>query len=207
LSSPGSFIRCSFQARRIEISTGTDTDNADAVSVNGIGKKKDDRFLKLLNEKGAEVFPSTIQFIKKLKEKGIKTAIASSSRNCQLVLRKTGTEYLFDVRVDGIGKTSTFLATTLFIHTFTLVSKALGLKGKPNPDIFLSCCKLLGVSAEESVVVEDAVQGVQAGQAGKFGLVLGIDRAKGKNRTRKLLRYKLKSETIPILLPFMISST
>src|SRR5690606_2453262 len=53
----------------------------------------------------------------------------------------------------------------------------LGLRGKPEPDIFLACLQLLGDQRPEAALVaEDAVAGVEAGRAGRFGLVLGVDR-------------------------------
>ena len=52
----------------------------------------------------------------------------------------------------------------------------LGLAGKPAPDTFLEGARRLGVEPARAVVVEDAVSGVQAGRAGGFGLVIGVDR-------------------------------
>jgi beta-phosphoglucomutase-like phosphatase (HAD superfamily) len=50
------------------------------------------------------------------------------------------------------------------------------LKGKPAPDTFLAAAKELGVEPSEAVVFEDALAGVEAGRAGKFGFVVGVDR-------------------------------
>ncbi|HSK97183.1 MAG TPA: HAD-IA family hydrolase [Euzebyales bacterium] len=48
--------------------------------------------------------------------------------------------------------------------------------GKPAPDTFLAAASDLGAVPARSVVVEDAISGVQAGRAGGFGLVIGVDR-------------------------------
>jgi HAD superfamily hydrolase (TIGR01509 family) len=93
-----------------------------------------------------------------LKRAGVRIGVASSSKNCRPVLEKAGLIDLFETRVDGV------------------VSAELGLKGKPEPDIFTTACDNLGVAYQRAVVVEDAVSGVQAGRRGNFGLVLGIAR-------------------------------
>jgi trehalose/maltose hydrolase-like predicted phosphorylase len=92
----------------------------------------------------------------------VKTAVVTSSRNGHEVLRAAGIEDLFDVRFDGID------------------AEALGLEGKPNPAPFLKCAELLGVPPGRTVVIEDAVAGVEAGRRGGFGLIVGVDR--GGNR-------------------------
>ena len=90
---------------------------------------------------------------------GLKTAVVSASRNCETVLEMAGLTQLFDVRVDGRSVAE------------------LGLAGKPAPDSFLRAAQQLDVEPRHCVVIEDAVAGVAAGRAGRFGLVVGIDRA------------------------------
>ena len=96
--------------------------------------------------------------MKNLKANGVHIGVASSSKNCQLILQKTNLEDLFETRVDGV------------------VSAEMGLKGKPEGDIFVTACQNVGCTPDRAVVVEDAVSGVQAGKNGKFGLVLGVAR-------------------------------
>ena len=96
--------------------------------------------------------------IHELLEKGIKVGVATSSKNCVRILEKAKLTHLFETRVDGI------------------VSAEMGLKGKPEPDIFTTASDNLGVKYSRAVVVEDAVSGVQAGSKGKFGLTLGVAR-------------------------------
>jgi alpha,alpha-trehalose phosphorylase len=107
---------------------------------------------------GVEVFPGSVAWVRELREAGIKTAVVSSSRNCAAVLGYAGISDLFDTRVDG--------DTTLELH----------LSGKPAPDGFLEGARRLGVAPGRAVVVEDALAGVEAGRAGAFGLVIGVDR-------------------------------
>jgi beta-phosphoglucomutase-like phosphatase (HAD superfamily) len=59
------------------------------------------------------------------------------------------------------------------------VAAAAGLPGKPAPDTYLHAAALLGLDAPACAVVEDAHSGVQAGRAGGFGLVVGVDRGAG----------------------------
>jgi alpha,alpha-trehalose phosphorylase len=102
-----------------------------------------------------------------LKDRGIKTGVVSSSNNCAAVLREAKIESLFDIRVDG--ETASDLA----------------LSGKPEPDMFLEAARQLGVEPRRSIVVEDAIAGVQAGKKGGFGLVIGIARAGNFDELRK----------------------
>ena len=104
------------------------------------------------------VYDSTIKLIKELLESGVRVGVATSSKNCVLILKKAGITNLFETRVDGV------------------VSAEMGLKGKPEPDIFTAASDNLGVKYHRAVVVEDAVSGVQAGFKGHFGLVIGVAR-------------------------------
>jgi len=51
-----------------------------------------------------------------------------------------------------------------------------GLRGKPAPDTFVAAARRLGVEPAAAAVFEDALAGVEAGRAGRFGLVVGVDR-------------------------------
>ena len=112
----------------------------------------------MLEEEGVGVYDSTIKLIKELLGRGVKVGVATSSKNCAPILEKAGIAGLFETRVDGV------------------VSAGLGLKGKPEPDIFTTASDNLGVKHHRAIVVEDAVSGVQAGRKGNFGLVIGVAR-------------------------------
>jgi len=151
-------VKSFLESRGIVIPYGHPSDEPDLETICGLGNKKNKLFVEVLNREGVEVFPSTLDLIKKSKSRGIKVAIVSSSKNCQAVLKIAGIENLFDARVDGV------------------VSVSMGLKGKPNLDIFTKSAELLASDISRSVVVEDSIAGVEAGKTGNFGMVIGIDR-------------------------------
>lgn len=151
-------VRSFLLSREIQLSNGDPTDEPGQETVCGLGNRKDRLFTDILVQKGVEVFESTVRLVRQLKASGVRCGVASSSKNCQRVLEIAAIDDLFEARVDGV------------------VSAELGLKGKPAPDIFLKCAELLRATPRRTVVVEDALSGVQAGRAGRFGLVIGIDR-------------------------------
>lgn len=146
------------QARGIELPWGEPRDPPGGETVCGLGNRKNVLFGEVLEREGAEVYEHAIAFVRELGPAGFKTAIVSSSKNCASILTSVGALDLFDVRVDGT-------------H-----AESWGLRGKPAPDIFLAAAKALRVEPQRTVVVEDALAGVAAGRAGKFGLVVGVDR-------------------------------
>lgn len=151
-------VQSFLEHRGIGIPFGDPSDPPDAETVCGLGNRKNQVFNEVLEHDGVEVYPSTVELIHQLIAKNIRVGVASSSKNCEGVLKAAGLLDLFETRVDGV------------------VSAEIGLEGKPAPDIFLTACKNLWSTPDEAVVVEDAVSGVQAGRAGNFGLVLGIAR-------------------------------
>ena len=154
------------ESRGIEIPEGDPDDDPGEETICGLGNRKNIMFNEVLDEKGVEVYETSVSLIHELKDAGVRIGVASSSKNCKPVLEKAGLLDLFETRVDGV------------------VSAEIGLKGKPEPDIFTTACDSLGVEYHRSVVVEDAVSGVQAGKKGNFGLVLGVAR---EENTRELL--------------------
>ncbi len=146
------------KSRGIKLPLGDAADAPEADTVCGLGNRKNEAFNEVIEKDGVEVFPATVTLINTLKRAGIKLGVASSSMNCKQVLEAVNLHKIFGVCVDG-----TVLAEK-------------GLQGKPEPDIFTTTCKILGILPAKSIVVEDAVSGVRAGAKGKFGLVLGIAR-------------------------------
>ena len=151
-------VRSFLGSRGIELPEGRPEDPAGAETIHGLGNLKNEDFLEQIKEHGAEVYESTVDLIHSVKKHGLKTAIISSSKSCAMILDAVNLSDLFDVRVDGVD------------------SEILGIPGKPAPDIFLEAARQLKVKPERAVVIEDAISGVQAGRAGKFGLVIGIAR-------------------------------
>jgi beta-phosphoglucomutase family hydrolase len=145
-------------SRGIEIPLGDISDPPELETIYGLGNRKNEIFNHIIAGGNFRVFTSTVEFIHQCRKTGIRVGVASSSKNCGTVLEAAELLDLFETRVDGIE------------------SARLGLKGKPEPDIFTTACQNLGVTIERTVIVEDAVSGVQAGRKGNFGLVLGIAR-------------------------------
>lgn len=150
-------VRSFLSSRGIELPAGTPDDPPGTSTAWGLGNEKNRYFREALEKQGAEVDEQTVAFIRRLRECGIKTAVASSSKNCDPILATAGLKHLFEDCVDGI------------------VSETLQLSGKPAPDIFIKAAELLGLVPSECLVVEDASVGVEAGRRGGFGLVIGID--------------------------------
>ncbi|MCK5067069.1 MAG: beta-phosphoglucomutase family hydrolase [Bacteroidales bacterium] len=146
------------ESRNIDIPFGDPSDDPGLETVCGLGNRKNIMFNQVLDEDGVEVYESSVEMLKGLKEAGVRIGVASSSKNCKQVLETAGLLDYFETRVDGV------------------VSAEIGLQGKPEPDIFTTACDNLGVEYHRSVVVEDAVSGVQAGRKGNFGLTLGLAR-------------------------------
>jgi HAD superfamily hydrolase (TIGR01509 family) len=149
-----SFLR----SRGIKLPYGDPSDPPDKETICGLGNRKNYLFNQLITQEEIEVFSTTVNLIKELKKADIRVGVASSSKNAKNVMDSAGLSHLFETRVDGV------------------VSAELNLKGKPEPDIFTTACKNLAVPYDRTVIVEDAVSGVQAGANGNFGLVLGVAR-------------------------------
>jgi len=160
-------VQSFLEHRGIGIPFGDPSDSPEMETVCGLGNRKNQVFNEVLERDGVKEYPTTVALIKELLALGIKVGVASSSKNCKVVLEAAGILNLFETRVDGI------------------VSAEIGLNGKPEPDIFTTAADNLGVSYDRAVVVEDAVSGVQAGKKGNFGLVLGLAREGNQKELRQ----------------------
>ena len=146
------------ESRGIELPAGQESDPPGTPTVWGLGNKKNELILKVIERDGVQAYEGSVRYVKAAREAGLHTAIVSSSANTVAVLKAAGVENLFEVRVD---------------HQ---VAEAAKLRGKPAPDTFLEAARLLGVLPANATVYEDALAGVAAGRAGKFGFVVGVDR-------------------------------
>jgi beta-phosphoglucomutase family hydrolase len=144
-------------SRGIALPFGTPADSPGTHTVHALGKLKDHYFLQHLAQHGVEPDEAAIALVHTLRAQEIKTAVVSSSNNCAAVLEAAGIAPLFDARVDGIDITR------------------LALNGKPAPDAFLEAAQRIKAEPARAVVVEDAIAGVEAGRAGRFGCVIGVD--------------------------------
>lgn len=151
-------VRNFLASRHIDLPEGDPDDEPGTETVCGLGNRKNELFLDLLQQEGVDTYADTLAQIHQWREQGMKTAVISSSRNCAAILEKAGLTSLFDTKVDGVD------------------SNRLHLTGKPAPDIFLAAARQLAVEPLQAIVIEDAIAGVEAGRTGQFGLVVGVGR-------------------------------
>ena len=150
--------RSFLESRGIELPEGSPDDPAGAPTINGLSKRKNALVLDKLREHGVELYDGSVRYVHAAREAGLRTAVVSSSANTAQVLDAAGIADLFDARVDG------------------LTAMERDLAGKPAPDMFLAGAEALGVPPSQAVVFEDALAGVEAGRAGRFAFVVGVDR-------------------------------
>ena len=151
-------VRSFLESRSIDLPNGDPSGAASYDTVCGLGSLKDEMVKEIIASSGVEAYEGSVAWVRHLRSQGLKTAVVSSSNGCAVVLRAANIAELFDLRIDGV------------------VATDLQLAGKPAPDTYLTAAKQLGVDPSRAVVVEDAISGVQAGRAGAFGLVVGVDR-------------------------------
>lgn len=157
-------VRAFLASRGVQLAEGDPSDGPEAETVCGLGNRKNEFFGEVLREEGVRPYAGSVQLLDHLAERGTKVAVVTSSRNATAVLEAADLRPRFGVVVDGN------------------VAAEKGLRGKPSPDTFIAAADQLGVPVARTAVFEDAVSGVQAGQAGGFGLVVGVDRGVGAQR-------------------------
>jgi beta-phosphoglucomutase family hydrolase len=141
---------CSFLAsRNIELPEQT---------IEALGNRKNEIVLTMIREQGVEAYEGSVRYVRAGREAGLRRAVVSSSTNCRDVLAAAGIEDLFEERIDGV------------------VAERDHLKGKPAPDTFLAGARALGMAPGQAAIFEDALAGVEAGRAGNFRFVVGVDR-------------------------------
>lgn len=146
------------ESRDIHLPWGDPGDPPGWATVCAIGNRKNELVTAILQTEGVEVYPGSLALLEYLAPFNLALAVVSASANAAAVLAAAGIAERFAVRVDGV------------------VAADLALAGKPAPDPFLEAARRLGVAPARAVVVEDAVSGVEAGAAGHFGVVVGVDR-------------------------------
>jgi beta-phosphoglucomutase family hydrolase len=151
-------VRSFLESRGIDLPLGSHADPPEAETLYGLGTRKNELVLALIREHGVEAYDGSVRFVEAARELGLRRAVVSASTNCRDVLVAAGIEHLFEIRIDGV------------------VAEEEGLRGKPAPDTFLAAARALAVEPANAAVFEDALAGVQAGRAGAFGWVVGVDR-------------------------------
>jgi HAD superfamily hydrolase (TIGR01509 family) len=152
-------VRCFLSSRGITLPFGSEDDPLGSDTLTGLGLRKHQLSRRLIREHGVEPYPGSVAYLAAALGQGLRVGLVTSSGDCEPLLAAAGLSDVFDVRIDA------------------RTAAREGLRGKPHPDTYLSGASRLGASAHETVVFEDAVVGVEAGRAGEFGYVVGVDRA------------------------------
>ncbi len=155
-------------SRRVSLPRGKSEDGPGAGTAWSLANRKNRYFLEVLEGEGAHAFPTSVEFLRRVRAAGLRTALVTASRNRAEVVAAASVAELFDASVDGVD------------------AAELRLAGKPAPALFLEAARRLGVAPSQAVVVEDALAGVEAGRRGGFGLVIGVDRG---GRAEALLEH------------------
>jgi beta-phosphoglucomutase family hydrolase len=151
-------VRSFLAARGIELPEGGPEAAPSSDTVRGLGDRKNKLVLQMIRERGVEVYEGSVRYLETARDAGLRRAVVSSSANTSDVLVAAGIEGFFEARIDGV------------------VAEREGLRGKPAPDTFLAGARALGVPPTQAAVFEDALAGVEAGRAGGFAYVIGVDR-------------------------------
>jgi beta-phosphoglucomutase family hydrolase len=151
-------VRAFLASRDVKLPDGAPTDAPDAETIDGLGNRKNEIVLRLIREQGVQPYEGSVRYVEAARAAGLRRAVVSSSTNCRDVLAAAGIQDLFEQIVDGV------------------VAEREHLHGKPAPDTYLAGARALDVQPAEAAVFEDALAGVEAGRAGRFGFVIGVDR-------------------------------
>ncbi len=151
-------VRSFLESRGIQLPIGSPRDPPEAETIHALGTRKNDVVLELIRQQGVEPYEGSVRFVEAARDQGLRRAVVSSSTNCRDALVAAGIDHLFQVVVNGV------------------VAERERLRGKPAPDTFLAAARKLATEPSEAAVFEDALAGVEAGRAGGFGWVVGVDR-------------------------------
>lgn len=143
------------------------SDDSSSTTIHGLAARKNHYVQDELAKHGVEVYEDAAVLFRNARASSIRLAVVSASENCSAVLASAHLTEWFEVKVDGldIGRR--------------------GLRGKPAPDTFLEAARRLAVEPGRMAIFEDAIAGVEAGRAGKFGLVIGVDRRDDADALRR----------------------
>lgn len=151
-------VREFLASRGITLPEGSPDDPPGAETVNGVGNRKNELLLRVIDERGVDPYPGSVRYLEAVRDAGLAIAVVTSSANGEAVLEVADLTRFVQARIDGV------------------VIAERGLKGKPAPDSFLAGAEALGVEPARAAVFEDALSGVQAGRGGDFGYIIGVDR-------------------------------
>lgn len=159
-------VRDFLRSRSISLPEGEPDNSPGAETVSGLGTRKNELLLATIDEEGVSPYPGSLRYLDAVQAAGLEIAVVTSSANGEAVLDSAGLSRYVKVRIDG------------------KVIADRGLSGKPAPDSFLAAAEDLGIAPDAAAVFEDALSGVEAGRAGHFGFVVGVDRADQAQKLR-----------------------
>ena len=159
--------RSFLQSRGISLPEGKPDDPPEAETINGLSNRKNAILLERLRTQGVQVYDGSVRYLEACKQAGLRRAVVSASANTRQVLESANLTDYFEAIVDG------------------LVAGREHLEGKPAPDTYLAAARALHLQAQDAAVFEDALAGVQAGRAGEFGFVVGVDRVGQRDALRQ----------------------
>jgi beta-phosphoglucomutase family hydrolase len=151
-------VRSFLASRGIQLPEGSADDPPGADTIHGLGNRKNEILLELIHAEGVQPYEGSVRYVEAARAAGLRRAVVSSSTNCRDMLAAAGIQDLFEEVIDGV------------------VAEREHLRGKPAPDTFLAGARALDVEPARAAVYEDALAGVEAGRAGGFGFVVGVDR-------------------------------
>jgi len=160
-------VRAFLKARDIDLPEGAPDAPPSDDTVQGVGNRKNERVQQIIAERGVNPYPGSVRYLEAAKKAGLKIGVVTSSANGKAVLDAGDLTKFVDARVDGV----------------TIAEQKLN--GKPAPDSFLAGAAALGTDPADAAVFEDALSGVQAGKAGNFGYVVGVDRVGQADKLRE----------------------
>ena len=160
-------VRVFLASRHMTLPEGSADDAPGTETVHGLGNRKNEIFLDLVKKQGVQPYEGSVRYIEAARHAGLKLAVVTASKNCDEILRAARIDGCFDAKVDGN------------------VAAGESLRGKPAPDTYLFAGRLLGAEPAQAAVYEDALAGVEAGRAGGFGLVVGVDRVGHRDALRR----------------------
>jgi len=160
-------VRTFLASRAIHLPEGAPDDQPGAETVNGVGNRKNELLQRIINERGVDAYPGSVRYLEAVHDAGLRIGVVTSSANGEAVLKAANRERFVEARIDGV------VISDRHLH------------GKPAPDSFIAGAQALEVEPENAAVFEDALAGVQAGRAGGFGYVVGVDRANQADALRQ----------------------
>jgi beta-phosphoglucomutase-like phosphatase (HAD superfamily) len=145
-------------SRGITLPDGSPDDPPGTATVAGLANRKNQALLEVLAQHGAHAFQGARLYLELVRDAAMRCAVVSGSTNTRVLCERARLGTLIDEYVDG--------------NTAT----AERLRRKPAPDMLLAACDHLGVAPARAVVFETTTDGVDAGRAGGFELVVAVDR-------------------------------